>query len=176
MGVWKDETVGDTKLISEQVSHHPPVTAYAIVNEKNQVRLEGYNGQRASFSGMTISVKQIGHAKYHLDKYDEDYLITLPSLHIEGLVYGAPYVELNRSTQIVSSTGYIATIDYSGKGWLSGKKNSFTATLVKEGSKTPLYTISGQWSGDFTIREGGSKGKEVCARMFLVGATSLIRV
>jgi len=73
-------------------SHHPPVTAYSIFNEKHKVRLEGYNGQRASFSGRTITVKQIGHAKYHLDAFDEDYLITLPSLHIEGLVYGSPYV------------------------------------------------------------------------------------
>lgn len=72
LGTWKDEKVGDTRLISEQVSHHPPVTAYAIVNEKNKVRLEGYNGQRASFSGMTINVKQIGHAKYHLGAFDED--------------------------------------------------------------------------------------------------------
>lgn len=75
-------------------SHHPPVTAYSIFNETHKVRLEGYNGQRASFSGRTITVRQIGHAKLHLGGFDEDYLITLPSLHIEGLVYGTPYVGL----------------------------------------------------------------------------------
>jgi hypothetical protein len=53
-------------------SHHPPVTAYAIINEKHGVKLEGYNGQKASFSRGTINVKQIGHAKYHLKKFDED--------------------------------------------------------------------------------------------------------
>ncbi|KAF8444179.1 hypothetical protein BGX38DRAFT_1095316 [Terfezia claveryi] len=157
---WEDKTgeIGDTVLISEQVSHHPPVTAYSIFNEKHQVRLEGYNGQRASFSGRTITVKQIGHAKYHLDGFNEDYLITLPSLHIEGLVYGSPYVELNKSTLIQSSTGYLAKIDYSGKGWLSGKKNSFTATLIKDSNPTQvLYTIDGQWTGDFTIRDARTK-------------------
>ena len=96
LGSWKDPTgeTGDTVLISEQVSHHPPVTAYSIFNEKHKIRLEGYSGQRASFSGRTITVRQVGHAKLHLDGWEEDYLITLPSLHIEGLVYGSPYVRL----------------------------------------------------------------------------------
>lgn len=86
-------------------------------------------------------------------------LIQLPSLHIEGIIYGAPYVELNKSCTIVSSSGYVAKIDFSGKGWISGKKNSFNATLTKEGSKDVLYTIDGQWTGNFDIKEG--KGKNV---------------
>jgi len=159
LGKWKDPTgkIGETQLISEQVSHHPPVTAYAILNEKHGVKLEGYNGQKASFSRGTISVRQVGHAKYHLKEFDEDYLITLPSLHIEGIVYGAPYVELNKSSTIISSTGYVAQIDYSGKGWVTGKKNTFCATLKKEGSKDILYTIDGQWSDGFVIKEGKTK-------------------
>ena len=55
----------------------------------------------------------------HLDAYNESYLITLSALHIEGLITGSPYVELNSSTYIQSSTGYTARIDYSGKGWVS---------------------------------------------------------
>lgn len=123
------------------------------------MRLSGYNAQKASF-GRTINVKQIGHAILHLDAYDEDYLITLPSLHIEGLITGSPYVELNKSTYIVSSTGYTAKIDYSGKGWLSGKKNSFTATLYPSGrnpEKDAIYTVDGQWSEKFEIREASTK-------------------
>lgn len=102
----------------------------------------------------------------HLSKYNEDYLITLPSLHIEGLIYGSPFVELNKATYIQSSSGYTAKIDYSGKGWLSGKKNSFTATLYPEQKeKDILYEISGQWTDTFVIRD--SKKREVdtyCAR------------
>lgn len=159
LGKWKDESgqIGETILISEQVSHHPPVTGYAIINEKHGIKLEGYNGQKASFSKGAITVRQVGHAKYHIKEFDEDYLITLPSLHIEGIVYGSPYVELNKSSTIISSSGYVATIDYSGKGWISGKKNSFTATLTKEGCKDPLYIIDGQWTDRFSIKEGKTK-------------------
>ncbi|KAH0553034.1 hypothetical protein GP486_006771 [Trichoglossum hirsutum] len=158
LGKWEDDDAGATELISEQVSHHPPVTAYTIWNEKNGIRLQGYNGQKASFSVRTINVKQIGHAIYHIGAYNEDYLITLPSLHIEGLVYGAPYVELNTYTYIQSSSGYTSKISYSGKGWVSGKKNSFTATVYPEGKeKDILYSVEGQWNDAFTIRDAKTK-------------------
>jgi hypothetical protein len=134
LGRWEDD-VGVTQLVSEQVSHHPPVTAYSIWNEKHGVRLQGYNAQKASFS-RTINVRQVGHAVLHLDAYDEDYLITLPSLHIEGLITGSPYVELNKSTYIVSSSGYTSRIDYSGKGWVSGTRNSLSAVVFPHASTT----------------------------------------
>ncbi|KZF21140.1 Oxysterol-binding protein [Xylona heveae TC161] len=159
LGKWDDEA-GTTHLVSEQVSHHPPVTGYHIWNDKHGVRLTGYNGQKASVT-RRIDVKQIGHAILHVDKFDEDYLITLPSLHIEGIIYGAPFVELNKCSYIQSSTGYTAKIDYSGKGWLSGKKNTFTAVLYPEGKeKEPLYTVDGQWTDKFTIRDARTK-KEI---------------
>ncbi|GAB7355533.1 hypothetical protein MBLNU459_g6015t1 [Dothideomycetes sp. NU459] len=159
LGKWEDQA-GTTQLISEQVSHHPPVTAYSITNNQHGVRLQGYNAQKASF-GRTIHVKQIGHAVLHLDAYDEDYLITLPSLHIEGLITGSPYVELNKSTYIVSSTGYTSKVDYSGKGWLSGKKNSFTASMYPHGrEKDAIYNVEGQWSDNFTIKDAHKKTVE----------------
>lgn len=142
-------------------SHHPPVTAYRIANEQHGVYLEGYNAQKASFS-RTINVKQIGHAVFRIPAYNETYLITLPNLHIEGLIFGSPFVELNDKTYITSSSGFTAKIDYSGKGWLSGKKNSFTATMYPTGKeRETLYTITGQWTKTFDIVEGSKKGASI---------------
>ncbi|EFZ03204.1 hypothetical protein MAA_00278 [Metarhizium robertsii ARSEF 23] len=162
LGTWTDEA-GETTLISEQVSHHPPATAYCIRNDKTGVQLEGYNAQKATFKS-TIIVKQIGHAVLTIpvgprDKQEhEHYLITLPSLHIEGLIFGAPFVELDGSSYISSSNGYTAKIDYSGKGWLSGKKNSVIATLYPTGKeKEVLYNVTGQWTKEFEIYEGPAK-------------------
>lgn len=86
-------------------------------------------------------------------------MITLPNLHIESLIYGTPFVELEKSTKIVSSNGFVAKVDFSGKGWLSGKKNTFTSVLYKasEGEKKPLYTIDGQWSDSFSIKDARTK-------------------
>jgi hypothetical protein len=107
-------------------------------------------------------VKQIGHAVLTIPAYNDTYLITLPNLHIEGLIFGAPFVELNDSTYITSTSGFTAKIDFSGKGWLSGKKNSFTATMYPTGKeKDILYTVNGQWTKSFDIIEGHSKSGTV---------------
>ena len=105
----------------------------------------------------------MGHAILHLSAYDESYVITLPSLHIEGLMSGAPYVELEKSSYIVSTSGYTSRIDYSGRGWLSGKKNTFSATLAKSDSpKDVLYTADGQWTEAFCIKNKNKKVVESC--------------
>ena len=133
------------------------MTAYRIRNDENRISLQGYNAQRASFSlaKRRIDIRQVGHALLHIDEYNEDYLITLPSLHIEGLWGGAPFVELNGNTYITSSSGFTSKVDYSGRGWLSGKSNSFAATMYADGKpKDSLYFVDGQWTGEFTIRDG----------------------
>ncbi|KAK9493635.1 hypothetical protein V1508DRAFT_461205 [Lipomyces doorenjongii] len=161
LGKWETELEGTTILVSEQVSHHPPVTAYAIYNDAYGIELQGYNGQKASFSTTMLNVRQVGHAVLYIKKFDEYYYITLPTLHIEGLFYGAPYVELEQKTLIQSSSGYCASIEYSGKGYFSGKKNTFKAKLYAPDQSSLLYTISGQWSGKSTIMTEKKKSESV---------------
>ncbi|KAI1342600.1 Oxysterol-binding protein [Xylariaceae sp. FL0016] len=160
LGKWEDDA-GVTDLISEQVSHHPPATAYSIINESTGVHLQGYNAQKASFS-KTINIKQIGHALLTVpipgEKEHETFIISLPSLHVEGLLFGSPFIELDGASYITSSSGFTAKVDYSGKGWLSGKKNSFVASLYRTGKeKEVLFNCSGQWTKAFEIHTGPAK-------------------
>lgn len=114
--------------------------------------MEGHSGQKTSFSGGSINVKQVGHAVLRVPSVDgkgeTQYLITLPHLIIEGLIWGSPYIELGSTSYICSSSGYLSTINYSGRGYFSGKAHSFKAT-VSPSSKAShsLYTIEGDWSG-----------------------------
>lgn len=165
VGKWDDKSaggkLGETILLSEQVSHHPPVTAYAINNEQNKTVLQGYNGIKATMSATSINVKQYGHALLEYKTLEESYLITLPPLHIEGLITASPFVELEGTSYIQSSTGHIAVIDYSGRGYFSGKKNSFKARIYRDKLSSAhkdnaLASISGQWSGKSYIAKGHS--------------------
>lgn len=181
LGTWEDETGGSgtTELVSEQVSHHPPATAYSITNKATGVHLEGYNAQKASFKS-TIIIKQIGHAVLTVPTAagtEDKYLITLPSLHIEGLLFGSPFIELDGASYITSSTGYTAKIDYSGKGWLSGKKNSVTAVLYPTGrEKEVLYNVTGQWTKEFSIYKGSAKhnGSSTLVAAYEPGQTPVV--
>lgn len=154
VGKWEDDgsgKYGESILLSEQVSHHPPITGYSIINEKNNTLLQGYNGIKATMSATSINIKQYGHAILKFNDLDESYLITLPPLHIEGLITASPFVELEGKSYIQSSNGYVASFDYSGRGYFSGKKNTFKSRIYKDilssrDKESALVTISGQWS------------------------------
>ncbi|SCU96000.1 LAMI_0F04764g1_1 [Lachancea mirantina] len=168
VGKWENKenpAFGETVLLSEQVSHHPPVTAYTIFNDKNKVKLQGYNRVKASLATATVSVRQFGHALLEFENLNEDYLITLPPLHIEGMLVASPFVELDGKAYIQSSSGLFSVVEFSGRGYFSGKKNSFKARIFKGQSDSKdkekaVYTISGQWSGTSTINKGKSKKSE----------------
>jgi oxysterol-binding protein-related protein 9/10/11 len=103
----------------------------------------------------------------------ETYLITLPGLHIEGLIFGAPFVELDGTSFIVSSTGYTAKIDYSGRGWLSGKKNTIAASVYPTGKeKEVLYNVTGQWNIALELYEGPVKKNSSSTRKDTYDAVS----
>jgi oxysterol-binding protein-related protein 9/10/11 len=103
-------------------------------------------------TGGNIIVKQVGHATLTVSLPDgtkEDYLITLPRLRIEGLWYGSPYIELTDTSHIQSSSGWLSTIKYQGKGYFSGKSHSFKADLtppIGSGSSFHASSFEGQWN------------------------------
>ncbi|KAM3425319.1 Protein kes1 [Cercospora zeina] len=151
----------ETHMISEQVSHHPPVTACYLWNDKHGVRAEGYTRQDIRFTG-TVNITQIGHAVLHLDELNEDYLIPLPDVKVQGILTGSPYPELRGSHSIMSSTGYRAIIDFSGKRLLglSGEKNHVHAAIYAPEDKKhsdPIYIAEGNWSESFSTKDASGR-------------------
>ncbi|KAJ3778862.1 hypothetical protein FB446DRAFT_712369 [Lentinula raphanica] len=165
-GKWPDVNGrGETELLVEQVSHHPPITAYAIENKSKGVKLVGHNAQKTSFSGGSIIVKQIGHATLTIKLPSGDvaeYLITLPRLRIDGLWYGAPYIELSETSWIICKE-YVCAIEYKGKGYFSGKTHSFKATLTPApgfGGTLGSHVIEGTWHTTSKFTSGPKTGLE----------------
>lgn len=162
-----DATTGqaDTILLTEQVSHHPPINAFTVFNRVNDIQLQGYTHIKSSFSKtLKLNVKQHGHAV--LTTNGDSFLITFPSIHLEGIIRASPYVELEEKSYIQSSFGMIWCIEYSGKGYFSGQRNSFKASLFLDSSTMrskgrPLYVVDGQWSGVSTVRDGGNGSRSV---------------
>ncbi|KAH8687435.1 hypothetical protein BGZ60DRAFT_362793 [Tricladium varicosporioides] len=158
LGKWVDEA-GTTELISEQVSHHPPATAFNLWNDEHGIRLQGHIAPKVYFSG-TVNIDRKGYGVMHIDKYDEDHLVTMPKVHVEGLMTGSLQPELSGVSYIRSSSGFTTKIEYSSKGWLSGKRNSFTAKIYHDNNeKDPIYLAEGIWSEKYIIKE--CKGSRV---------------
>ncbi|ETS77738.1 hypothetical protein PFICI_09800 [Pestalotiopsis fici W106-1] len=157
LGTFEDEASGSrTQLVSEQVSHHPPVTACFLYNRDHRISSSGYVAQETSFSPTSgVTVRQVGHAIIRDETHGESHLMTLPVMAIKGLLAGKPYPELQGTCYISSSSGYLATIEFEGKKALGfGTKNCVSAELrnIRDGGKL-LYELEGQWNGKLTIKD-----------------------
>ncbi|POY70703.1 hypothetical protein BMF94_6286 [Rhodotorula taiwanensis] len=160
LGEWDN---GDLVLTVEQVSHHPPITAYRLENKKKGIVWEGNCAQKTSFSARQISVKQVGHGLLKLKLADgstETYLVTLPQLKIEGLWTGRPYVDLTDVSYIQGSHGLTTTVKYSGAGWISGSSHRHTTTITSGLNGPKLYEITGTWTGESKFAKHSKDKKE----------------
>lgn len=170
---WEDDS-GVTMLVSEQVSHHPPVTACRLWNEKQGVFAEGFTRQEISLSLGTIAIKQTGYALLTLEKHDDEtYLIPLPDVKVKGILSGlsGTYPELDGTYTISSTSGYYSVIEFSGKTFLgSGAKNHFVAKVYAPGKsdQDPLYTVTGHWNDSFTVYRGSETSKSAAAETLVL--------
>lgn len=143
-----------TRLVAEQVSHHPPITAMHIVDREHGIHADGYARVEMTFSS-SVNIKQVGHAIVHIDRYDEDYLIPLPDVKVQGFLSGRLYPEVSGTYTIVSSSGYVSEIKFSGAGICWGKKNTFEAKMYKKDdpAKKSIYEVCGVWSEGWTVKD-----------------------
>jgi len=153
---WTDEEQkATTHLVAEQVSHHPPITAMHITDREHGIRADGYARVEMTFNG-AVNILQVGHAMVHIDRYDEDHLVPLPDVKVRGFLGGCMYPEITGTYNIISSSGFLTEIYFSGEGMIRGKRNSFQARIYRREDtkrREPLYEVSGIWSERWTAKD-----------------------
>lgn len=150
-----DDRPATTRLVAEQVSHHPPITAMAIIDDEHGIRADGYARVEMTFSS-SVDIKQVGHAVVSIERYDEKYLIPLPDVKVRGFLSGRLYPEVLGTYSIVSSSGFVCEMTFSGAGVFRGRKNTFEARMFRRDDprKKALYEVAGVWSEGWTIKDG----------------------
>ncbi|ORX94447.1 Oxysterol-binding protein [Basidiobolus meristosporus CBS 931.73] len=160
---WDDvDGSGDAHLVCEQVSHHPPISAFYIENPKAGVYLNGHFGQKSKFKGTSIQVIQPGRVTVRTTKNDESYVVTFPDLYIRSLLVGNPFIEVAGPTSIECSNGYVTEFEFLSKPWFGGKYHKFTGNIFhKDDPKNILYSIAGKWMAESTITNNVTKESEL---------------
>jgi hypothetical protein len=141
------------KVVSEQVSHHPPTTACYLEAKEHGVRAEAYSTQQTTLSGTSIVIRQAGHAVLTVDNYEETYLLPLPDVCARSVISGVPWPELDGVYRIVGSSGYAAEMRFHAKGFWGGERNAFEASVYRtaDADKKAAYTLFGCWSSRFHV-------------------------
>ncbi|XP_037292256.1 oxysterol-binding protein-related protein 8 isoform X2 [Manduca sexta] len=152
---WKHrQTDTYTYYVAEQVSHHPPISAFYVSNRKEGYVIEGSLLARSKFYGNSTSAILEGCARVHLLGWGETYVTTAPYAHCKGIVIGTLSMELGGKVHIMcADTGYHADVEFKLRSFLgSSDQTNAISGRIKKGKDT-IATVDGYWDGKIDIKD-----------------------
>jgi len=141
-----------TQYIAEQISHHPPSSAFCVINEQKGMYLTAYVRPCSRFKGNSLDTTLQGRLAGHCRKHNEDYEITFPRFLVKGLLFGGLCLTLHGSAKIsCPQSGYSAELEFRSAGYFTGQDNYVQAKIKHVAHKKALHTIEGKWDEVLTI-------------------------
>ena len=141
----------DFRWISEQVCHHPPITAY--YQEGKNYKLHGFIDTKSSFGfgggkGL-MEIYQKGYQDYYYEKFDESISISRPKVYACNLVLGTLYVDFEGEVKALNNrNGDTAVLNFARRGWAS---NSSMSGLIYDSEGNEKAKIKGSWWDKITV-------------------------
>ncbi|XP_040610836.1 oxysterol-binding protein-related protein 8 isoform X4 [Mesocricetus auratus] len=155
-------TNSKTFYIAEQVSHHPPISAFYVSNRKDGFCLSGSILAKSKFYGNSLSAILEGEARLTFLNRGEDYVMTMPYAHCKGILYGTMTLELGGTVNITcQKTGYSAILEFKLKPFLGSSDyvNQISGKLKL--GKEVLATLEGHWDSEVFINDKKTDNSEI---------------
>lgn len=144
--------------VSEQVSHHPPISAFYYVSPVNQIEIWGDLRPKSKFLGNSAATIMEGtsYLRFVDRKEDGDYRITMPNMYARGILFGKMILELGDESRVQNSTNdTYCDVEFKTKGFFGGEYNAIGGK-VKD-SNGIVGEISGKWNEVMELKR--TKGK-----------------
>ncbi|XP_054081858.1 oxysterol-binding protein-related protein 8 isoform X2 [Zeugodacus cucurbitae] len=151
---WEHPNGSRTFYIAEQVSHHPPVSAFYVTNRQDGFCISCSILAKSKFYGNSTSAVLEGVATLTLLPRGETYTLNTPYAHCKGILVGTLSMELGGKVNIeCENTGYKTELEFKLKPFLGGSDyTNLISGKIKLGKET-MATISGHWDTEMTIKE-----------------------
>lgn len=139
---------------AEQVSHHPPVSAFYAENVEKRVMCNAHIWTKSRLTGLSIGVINAGRAVISLLDHSEQYIFTFPAAYAKGILHRKPYVELSGTVNVVCpQTGYKAEVEFLMKNMFNSKPNRLYCQVFTPGKTSPTEIIEGDWTGTLKYKK-----------------------
>lgn len=121
LGETYELVMDDFKYISEQVSHHPPISAFHV--DGDNFSINGHIGSESNFAKSspsgTLHIKPTASSvtNYTLDKHGDYITVSKPDIKFHNVIFGTLYADLYGTIKAMNySTGERAEIQLIAKG------------------------------------------------------------
>ncbi|XP_069548131.1 oxysterol-binding protein-related protein 2-like isoform X1 [Brachyistius frenatus] len=143
------ELIGDDlgfRWVSEQVSHHPPVSAFHAEGFKEDFVFHGSIYPKLRFWGKSIEAEPKGIITLELPKYNEAYTWTNPTCCVHNIIVGQLWIEQYGNVEVINhKTGERCSMTFKPCG-LFGKELHKVEGYILDKSKKKLCAIYGKWT------------------------------
>uniref|UniRef100_A0A8C9WZA8 Oxysterol-binding protein n=1 Tax=Sander lucioperca TaxID=283035 RepID=A0A8C9WZA8_SANLU len=155
------QTDSCTFYIAEQVSHHPPISAFYVCNRKDGFSISGSILAKSKFYGNSLSAILDGKARLLFLGRDEEYVITMPYAHCKGILYGTMTLELGGKVTIeCEKTKCFTELEFKLKPFLGGSCSVNQISGKIYAGEELLATVDGHWDNEVFIHEKRSGQQE----------------
>ena len=159
---WSHDDGSTTTYVAEQVSHHPPVSAFMFSNRRANLLVSGHVHPKSKFLGNSSASILEGECAVHILNRGEVYRMSFPSVYARGILLGTLRMETSGTVSVTcEKTGWEAELEFKNRGLLRGEANSISGKVRRIGAKKELYNISGRWDRQLFIQAGKSAPKDV---------------
>lgn len=151
---WEHATGSKTYYIAEQVSHHPPISAFYVTNRQDGFSISCSILAKSKFYGNSTSATLIGTASLTLLPRGECYTLSSPYAHCKGILMGTLSMELGGKVNVeCDNTGYRTELEFKLKPFLGGSEYTNVVTGKLKLGKETLANIHGHWDGAIKIKD-----------------------
>ncbi|KAF9307180.1 hypothetical protein BGZ74_009886 [Mortierella antarctica] len=156
---WKFTDGTEAFYVAEQVSHHPPISAYYYASPENNISILGDLLPKSKFLGNSAATLMQGEIKVSFtNRPGEDYIITMPNVYARGILFGTMLMELGDVASVkCAKLDLVCSLEFKVKGFFSGSYNGIAGKIKRISTGETLYEISGKWSDEIIIKKGLKK-------------------
>jgi hypothetical protein len=143
---------GKFTFITEQVCHHPPITAYENRGDSGYVRY-GTMRVKTSFSKGALSFSNTHKEYLEFPKFGEKFEFIPAVKSIHNLIIGQPYIEVSGKSYLMNQAcpkDQYVEIEYFKRGWSSESAHRIVGTVYEKAGQV-AYRFEGRFTKEVTL-------------------------
>jgi hypothetical protein len=135
------------KIICEQVSHHPPISAFHTESIKNNDwEFYGFINPKIKFWGKSVEIYPKGKLTLKLKKYNETYSWQQVTCCVHNIIIGKLWFEYYGTMEIsCQENGYKSVLNFKPYSWFNKELNRVDG-FIYDKSKNKKKALYGYWT------------------------------
>ena len=139
------------RVISEQVSHHPPISALHCQHSK--FLFSASVDIKTSFKGTHLNVIPRGKNHLILKEFGDHFVWEKPQTNVHNIIFGKMYVDHYGKMEFVNTTtGDKAMLNFHKKGWFEKASHEVNG-VISDRNGIQRYRVMGQWNNYMSVQD-----------------------